>query len=381
VHWYNWHQIPFDDDYPHYFPTKPGFVEGVAELQAASVRVMPYINGRLWDKDTDDFESVALPGATKGRDGTPYIETYGSGQELAPMCPTQPVWRDKVKEIVLRLVGPECNVDGVYIDQVAAAAPRLCYDASHGHPLGGGHWWTMDGYWPMLTGLLKTMAERYPDKMLTTECSAEPYVQCFDAYLTWHYQHENAVPAVAAVCGEKMLFFSRAYKGNDQLAHRMKNAQALVFGEQLGWGPPEIIDTNPTTAAHLRRCARVRHQLLPYLAHGKLVRPPMVSGDIPDVTADWAWSGTWNVTDSALQRGAWQGEDGSVALIFANSTEEAIDFTWDFNAAAYGLTGDSLKAEEVRETSRTAMEPLPGAFNREMSLGPLDVVALVLEGE
>ena len=24
-HWYNWHQIPFDNDYPHYFPAKPNF--------------------------------------------------------------------------------------------------------------------------------------------------------------------------------------------------------------------------------------------------------------------------------------------------------------------------------------------------------------------
>ena len=34
VHWYNWHQIPFDNDYPHYFPTKPGFTDGVRELQS-----------------------------------------------------------------------------------------------------------------------------------------------------------------------------------------------------------------------------------------------------------------------------------------------------------------------------------------------------------
>ena len=29
-HWYNWHQIPFDNDYPHYFPTKAGFPEARA---------------------------------------------------------------------------------------------------------------------------------------------------------------------------------------------------------------------------------------------------------------------------------------------------------------------------------------------------------------
>ena len=43
----------------------------------------------------------------------------------------------------------ECGVKGVYIDQIAAAAPTLCFDKSHGHPLGGGHWWT-EGYWKLL---------------------------------------------------------------------------------------------------------------------------------------------------------------------------------------------------------------------------------------
>jgi len=28
-HWYNWHQISFDNDYPHYFPVTDGFADGV----------------------------------------------------------------------------------------------------------------------------------------------------------------------------------------------------------------------------------------------------------------------------------------------------------------------------------------------------------------
>ena len=82
-HWYSWHQIPFDNDYPHYFPAKPGFAEAVRDLQASGVYVMPYINGRLWDthdRGREDFEFTrrALPAATKDEQGKPYIETYGS---------------------------------------------------------------------------------------------------------------------------------------------------------------------------------------------------------------------------------------------------------------------------------------------------------------
>ena len=97
-HWYNWHQIPFDNDYPHYFPPKDGFREGVAELKTAGVYPMPYINGRLWDthdKGAEDWEftRVALAAATKDEAGKPYTESYGSKEtdgnsvKLAVMCP------------------------------------------------------------------------------------------------------------------------------------------------------------------------------------------------------------------------------------------------------------------------------------------------------
>ena len=100
LHLYNWHQVPFDNDYPHYFPVKDGFGEAVAEIQKnGDCYVMPYINGRLWDtrdKGMEDFQftSIALPAATKKEDGTPYTEIYGSKEtddsqvELAVMCPS-----------------------------------------------------------------------------------------------------------------------------------------------------------------------------------------------------------------------------------------------------------------------------------------------------
>jgi hypothetical protein len=181
VHWYNWHQIPFDNDYPHYFPAKDGFAEAVARIQAnGDCYVMPYINGRLWDtrdKGVDDFEftSVALPGAAKKEDGSPYTETYGSKEadgspvELAVMCPASEVWRNKVTELIFRLTN-ECDVAAVYVDQVAAAEPVLCFDESHGHSRPD-HW--NYHHWSLYEKIRRDLPK---DKMLTTECNAEPFV-------------------------------------------------------------------------------------------------------------------------------------------------------------------------------------------------------------
>ena len=53
-HVYNWHWIPFNNDYPHYLPAKKEFVEHLNTLRQNQIRVMPYINARLWD--THDHE-------------------------------------------------------------------------------------------------------------------------------------------------------------------------------------------------------------------------------------------------------------------------------------------------------------------------------------
>ncbi len=373
IHWYNWHVIPFDNDYPHYFPAKEGFADGVAALQDAGVRVMPYINGRLWDSDLDDFKTTAIKAATKDAKGDYYVEVYGSGEKLVPMCPTTELWQTTVQDTVLRLVSPEFNVDGVYIDQIAAASPRICMDDSHGHPLGGGHWWTTDGYWPMLTSLQGRLPA---GKMITSECNAESYTTHLDGLLTWHFQYQDMIPLFAAVYGGQVQLFSRAYNGTDGLSYRMKAAQSLVFGEQIGWIRPDIIK-DEVNGPFLRRMARLRHALLPYLSWGEMARPPTLTGDIPQVTADWAWSGEWPITDTALQRGAWKSRDGRLALIFVNVTDQTLSATLEFDAEAYGF---ALRQRIVcaRRTEDALEEPVPLATqaNVPIELPPYGAVAL-----
>ena len=374
VHWYSWHQIPFDDDYPHYFPVKEGFAEGVKKLQESGVRVMPYINGRLWDSDTEDFPTVALPAATKNEKGEHYIETYGSKQELVPMCPTTKLWQEKVQEIVLRLVGPEYNVDGVYIDQIGAASPRLCFDKSHGHPLGGGHWWLTQGYWPMLESLQRRLP---PGKMITTECNAEPYCKWMDGYLSWHFQYQDQIPLFAAVYGGNVQIFSRAYRGKENLAHCMKAAQSLVFGEQIGWiNANTVLNDQEVLGPFIRRLARLRHALLPYLSWGEMARQPTLEGNIPDVTADWAWSGKWLITDTALQRGAWKSSDGKLALIFVNVTDEPLSATLKFDGTDYGFATDARFTITKRtEDGQADTFERPCAFEMKIELPPYDAWA------
>ena len=383
LHWYNWHQIPFDNDYPHYFPVKDGFHEGVAELKAAGVYPMPYINGRLWDtrdKDAEDWEftRTALPAATKEEGGAPCTESYGSKEtdgnsvKLAVMCPTTSLWQSRVSDIVLRLFN-EYGVSGVYIDQIAAAAPRLCFDASHGHALGGGHWWT-EGYWKMLDAI---RAAKPADRMLTTECNAEPYVKWLDGYLTWHWQQQDMVPAFSAVYGGAIQMFGRAYRGGptQDLANRMKAGQQWVYGEQIGWFGPEAID-RADSGKFLRDCIAMRWLLREYFYRGHMARPPRFAGSVPKVTADWQWSGEWLVTTDAILTGAWRIDaENEVVLLFANVSDSPFASRLDLDPRDYGLAGNSVKVTVIRPDGTRTPLTMQAIDRADVQVGARSVLA------
>lgn len=324
-HWYVWHKIPFDDNYPNFFPAKEGFLQAVRKLENEGIRVMPYINGRLWDADLEDFKIEGIKAVTKNQKGEPYIENYGNGVRNAVMDPTTQIWQKKIKEIVLKLQH-EIGVSGVYIDQIAAAEPKLCMDTLHGHPIGGGSWWLDKGYYKLLSNIRDDMPS---GAFLTSESMAEPYIHLLDGILSWNSQFQDQKPIYSAIYGGRISIFGRynPVGPNKHKALIMRAGQQLVFGEQLGWISPKILNEKKP-ADFLRKMAQTRHKLIDYFIGGKMLAPPIVYGDIPNITADWEW-GENNQSDislSALQKGTWKSENGRVVKIFVNISDEKINF-------------------------------------------------------
>jgi len=378
IHWYNWHQIPFDNDYPHYFPTKEGFAEGVAELQAAGVRIVPYINGRLWDTDTESFQAEGYKYCTRDREGEPYIEVYGSGQELAPMCISQEFWQDTLHEIVMRLM-TEVNVDGVYMDQISAARPRLCYDAGHGHPLAGGHWW-VDGYWQLLERIQRDIAQVSPDKMLTTESNAESYARWFDTYLMCNSLGDGLVPLFPAVYGSKILGFGRYMSAEDWDAPEtlaQKQGQIFVWGTQLWWSAPSVIN-HEFAGPWLRDLVHLRHRVREFFNEGRMLAPPTLEENDTIVRADWHRGGL-SATTPAVLASAWGLADGRMLVPMVNCSQEAQQVTLVFEPERYGVAADA--AFTVRRLGSEATEDLgtwQGETRRPIELEGLEAAALVI---
>jgi hypothetical protein len=239
-------------------------------------------------------------------------------------------------------------------------------DPTHGHPLGGGHWWTEQGYWPLLAAIRAVMPK---DRMLTTECNAEPYIRWFDGYLTWHWQYDGQVPSFAAVYGGSIQMFGRAYGAGAtrDLALRMKVGQQLVFGEQIGWMNPGVV-RQPDNFDFLRKAIHLRWNLRRYFYAGEMARPPRLRGTLPTVTADWQWHKVWPVTTDQVLCGAWRlPAEGRLVLLFVNVGDTPVTAQLDYDLAAYGFSGAQVRATRLSADGPGESLDLPTRVDRPLT--------------
>jgi len=342
IHWYNWHKIPFDTYYPNYFPTKPGFAEAVKELTGKGMVIMPYINGRLWDSRNENFKQ-ARTFAAKSTKGEPYIEVYGSKVPLAVMCPHTKFWQDKVNEICRRLM-TEVGVNAIYLDQIAAAGPKLCYDKSHGHPLAGGSWW-VDGYRKMLTRINATAHSEGRDVIITSENNAEPYMDNVDCLLTWNPRYDHEIPMVTAVYSGYTTYFASISNVGDTLgAFAMSQGRDFLFGVQPGWMGFELLDPkNRAKAEYLRDLAKHRLAAAKFMHLGELLGELKPISPVPEVEVRWG-RGRRNQPPHkavlpAVMATVWRARDGELAIAATNWDDRPHLFRCRFDPGAWGGLG------------------------------------------
>ena len=242
-------------------------------MQAQGVRIAPYINGRIFDQATKSWNDESKSASAKQIDGPTlitdpsklelqtFIESYGSKAVFAVMCPHTACGRTRsLVSYVVKCLRVKCknkpqlkiqvqnltqhfDTDGVYIDQIAAAGPRACFDSSHDHPLGGGdHWVT--GYAKML----EKIQDVAPKKMILTESNAEPFMSGVDIFLTLVGYLSGDLPGTKNSDAVMVPSFQSIYGGYAMRWVRSSIAQILtiqtyllqvaaqfVFGSILGW--------------------------------------------------------------------------------------------------------------------------------------------------
>jgi hypothetical protein len=323
VHWYCWHQIPFDNSYPEYFPTLGGMAEATRAMTARGQTVMPYINARLWDRDIPSFAG-AYAAACKQPSGTNYVETYGSGRNLVPMCPSTRLWQDTVQEVCHRLMD-ECGVNAIYLDQIGAAAPASCYDASHGHTVGGGRYWS-DGYRAMLSRIKGEAVTK--GVALTTENTAEPYMDTLDAYLAWNPRHAEDVPLLPAVYSGYTVYFTSPQAAQDSLdAFCAAQARDFLWGCQLGWNDPWILRAEHREKQKFQYAlCRTRQAAKDFLVYGQLLDEVHPLNPVPEAAHVWNRTQPHTARLPAVMATLWKDDRGRLALFAVNTSGVAQPF-------------------------------------------------------
>lgn len=370
LHWYRWHQVPFDNHYPEFLPAKPGFAQMAQDLTKRGFLVMPYINGVSVDRSAKTFPKY-LPGAAKDQAGGLYHKYYlDSSGRLLSMCGRDSTWRKTVSGLVQELVMNH-NVNGVYIDQISAMPPELCFDSTHHHAPGGGAYGT-NGYREILKAVQSFARSSGRDITITSESANEVFLDLLDANLTWGTATGFEIPFFETVySGYTTSFGSVTPLNRSEQFFRRIQGSALLDGRQLGWLGPEIFQPkHEAKVAYLQKALAFRKSALPYLLYGQLQQVIAPRNSVPSFEAETELMDRKQVAKFPGAEGRiWRSQDGRIGIIFANFLEQKIDFSWEFAGASFGLKPGQYR---IRENGTEKAIHLPTTIRRTETLGPLE---------
>lgn len=399
VHWYRWHQIPFDTDYPDYFPAITGFEDAVEALQTTDLHVMPYINGRIADPNSRTWDAHQLDAAA-AKIAAPrvdpshlehYTEVYGTSfHQLVPICPSAEQWRETVRTIVRRL-RDTVGTDAVYLDQLGAVSPPLCFDPEHGHPLGGGPH-SVEAFRDMLAEL-DTDSGDDSQIALTTECNAEPYMAELSGYLLWHSARTDQVPLFPTVYGDYTITFGREFYESDlddPTVFASKIAQQFSYGAQLGWITRPVAEqllesTEAEMADFLGEIASTLSIVHPYVLEGRRLRDlqcPSLS--VRELEWNMHHHGTWTVELPVVLTAVWQAPtESGIVVTMVNWTENLHTPVWQLGPEQLsGLSTSNYTIRELTADTEVSINMIgEGVIELETVLPARSSKAFLIDGE
>ncbi len=369
-HLYNWHWVPFNNDNPNYFPVHYDLKEGMKALKEADVRVIPYVQGYFWDmrddRGTDErYTREALPAAAKKINGEPIYYTYASKEpdgeysKLSVMCPTTTTWKNELRQVCRRLY-TDFGVDGIYLDVVSLNYDQCC-DDTHLHAPGWSDYW-----WKAFAELVAGLRDGAPEDLaIISECTADVFNGMMDGQLSWTWTQVDSVPSYPCVYGGRSAIVGRLYTSNkrdDADYFRFQISQSLVYGQQLGWFHPEIVN-DPALFPFLKKMARVRWDKREFFAEAQMLRPAIPEGDVPllDCTA-YLRGQLWN-HEVLIQTGTWEDASGHRVMFVINASGREADITLAVYEDEYALPAD-ITSFDVEDGFRLLGDSTEGGVRR-----------------
>lgn len=344
IHWYIWQKYAQHDyRYPDYLPAPVGFKKAVKRVQAAGIRVMPYINIQLCDTTLPIWtEEKASDYARQKPSGKPYFEYGAGGSEspMVPMCVVNDYWQNKLVGIAKQVV-TDYNVDAIYWDQVNFY-PCVCYATNHKHQWRGGTY-DHDGVASILD---KTLALK-KSFVTTGEGLQEVYIGKCTGQLNAHADmRADSLPIFQSVhAGRTTEIGVYVHSGevNSVDVFNSKLAFNLVRGRQLGWFNTDLFHLNkPEMSQQLelvKKYSAARRSGLDFLYSGEFLRTPDLSA-LPKVKRRWnIWPGTEQVDYDlpVVLAECYRSAKGEIGIVLANHTDTAQTITIPWNTKDWGI--------------------------------------------
>lgn len=321
LEWYGWHKWPQDKLNPEFFPARTNFGAAVRRLTEKGVLILPYMNGRIWDHGHSEFDQVKRY-ACHQRDGSLCTEDW-SGRKFSAMCQSTPVWRDRVKGIIDRMVG-EYGANGIYIDQVASMSIAECFSPDHGHPVGGGTHW-VDDYKKMV----REVRAGHPGVPLTSENFSEPYVDEIDAFELWCPNCAEDVPMIPAVYSGYAIFYggctSSSYTSE---AFRAAEGRNFLWGMQTGYADAWILaEDQRAKLDYSIRLAELRSANMEYFIDGELLEEIPNRAKVDMLKVVWRiWGPKREVSLQPVMATRWRSPSGKELVAIANFSDKTHPF-------------------------------------------------------
>jgi hypothetical protein len=381
VFWHWWHGCSYDDGFPEYFPPREGkasFISEMASAQKENIKSIVYMNQMQWGTDTESWKKEnAQAYAVKDINGNLNTHLYNifTNKSLTTMCLGTQFWKDKYSSLCDSAVNTY-QTNGVYMDQ--ACFSFLCYDKTHGHPIGGGNYWLKN--FAKLTQQIRSKFPKNKDVFLAGEGVSEAWLPYLDAFLTLQVSMER----YAGDSGwEPIPFFQAVYHqyaityGNysslivppyDELwpkEYAPKNSLALLnasFNKQFlmeqarsfVWGLQPTISNYQSFLSserkeeidYLLKLSKVRYNGLKYLLRGEFTRSPEM--DIPEEALKMSrlsiYAGKTGNTVSVFQKnfpliysGTWKSHDNQIGIALASISDNPFPVDFSINSEDYGL--------------------------------------------
>jgi len=169
--------------------------------------------------------------------------------------------------------------------------------------------------------------------VLTTENTAEPYMDTIDAFLAWNPRQQEDVPLLPAVYSAYTVYFTSPQAAQDSLdAFCAAQARDFLWGCQLGWNGEWILHEKQREKQQFQlSLCRCRLAAKDFLLYGQLVDEVRPFKNGPEMLHLWNRNDPHVVRLPAVMGTVWKDDRGRLAVFVVNTTgaRQTFDFQMD----------------------------------------------------